>query len=126
MFLAAQNGSAAMIEKLLKGGADVNAPVLSHGETALMMAARSGSVDAVKVLLDHGAQVEREGHPARDHGADVGGRTGPCGGGGVTCPHAGADVARSIGSIAAAQEARAWVCPGQATRAVPTLPSKAA
>src|SRR5947209_16504425 len=56
MFLAAQNGSAAMIEKLLAAGADPNAPVLSHGETALMMAARTGSVAAVKMLLDHGAQ----------------------------------------------------------------------
>jgi ankyrin repeat protein len=57
MFLAAQNGSAAMIELLLKAGADVNAPVLAHGETALMMASRSGSVDAVKALLDHAAKV---------------------------------------------------------------------
>ncbi len=57
MFLASQNGSAAMIEQLLKGGANVNAPVLSHGETALMMASRSGNVDAVRVLLDHGAQI---------------------------------------------------------------------
>jgi len=57
LFLAAQNGSAAMIELLLKGGADVNAPVLAHGETALMMASRSGSVDAVRALLEHGAQV---------------------------------------------------------------------
>jgi ankyrin repeat protein len=57
MFLASQNGSAAMIEQVLKAGANVNAPVLAHGETALMMASRSGSVDAVKVLLEHGAQV---------------------------------------------------------------------
>src|SRR5207244_9059284 len=40
MFLAAENGSAMMIELLLKSGVDPNAPVLSHGETALMMAAR--------------------------------------------------------------------------------------
>jgi ankyrin repeat protein len=56
MFLAAQNGSAAMVERLLNAGVDPNAPVLSHGETALMLAARSGSVAAVKSLLDHGAQ----------------------------------------------------------------------
>src|SRR5262249_32947553 len=61
MFLAAVNGSATMIERLLKAGADPNAPVLSHGETALMMAARTGKLDAVKVLLSHGAGVqERE------------------------------------------------------------------
>ena len=58
MFLAAQNGSAPMIDLLLKAGADVNAPVLSHGETALMMAARSGNVEAVKLLLDRGARSD--------------------------------------------------------------------
>lgn len=52
MFLASQNGSAPMIDQLLKAGADVNAPVLSHGETALMMASRSGNIDAVKALLE--------------------------------------------------------------------------
>ena len=57
LFLAALNGGAAMIEKLLKAGADPNAPVLAHGETALMMAARSGNAESVKLLLDHGAQV---------------------------------------------------------------------
>ena len=46
-----------MIERLLKAGANVNAPVLAHGETALMMAARTGNLDAVKMLLDHGADV---------------------------------------------------------------------
>src|SRR2546425_2402537 len=56
LFLAAMNGSAAMIETLLKAGADPNAAVLSHGETALMMAARTGKLEAVKVLLDHGAR----------------------------------------------------------------------
>ena len=57
MFLAAMNGSAAMIETLLKAGADPNAPVLSHGETALMMAARTGKLDAVQVLIERGAKV---------------------------------------------------------------------
>jgi ankyrin repeat protein len=46
-----------MIELLLRAGADPSAPFLSHGETPLMMAARSGRVEAVRVLLDHGAQV---------------------------------------------------------------------
>src|SRR5262245_50821520 len=57
MFLAAMNGSAAMIEMLHKAGVDPNMSVLSHGETALMMAARTGKVDAVKVLADNGAQL---------------------------------------------------------------------
>jgi ankyrin repeat protein len=57
MFLACENGNAAMIELLLKAGADASAPVLPHGETPLMMAARSGNLDAVRVLLDRGAKV---------------------------------------------------------------------
>ena len=57
MQLAAMNGNAAMIERLIKAGADPNAPLSKTGDTALMMAARTGKIDAVKVLLDHGAQV---------------------------------------------------------------------
>src|SRR5215831_6258087 len=57
MFLATLNGSAAMIDTLLKAGADVNAPVLSRGETALMMAARTGKLDPMRTLLARGAKV---------------------------------------------------------------------
>jgi ankyrin repeat protein len=57
MFLAALNGSAAMIRVLLNAGVDPNAAVLSHGETALMLAARTGTLDAVRVLLERGARV---------------------------------------------------------------------
>jgi uncharacterized protein len=57
MFLAAMNGSAAMIQMLLTSGVDPNAAVLSHGETALMMASRTGKVDAVRLLLERGAGV---------------------------------------------------------------------
>jgi ankyrin len=55
--LAAINGSAAMIQKLLKAGADPNAPLTQYGDSALMMAARTGRADALKVLLEAGAQV---------------------------------------------------------------------
>lgn len=91
MLLATINGNAAMIEKLIKAGADPNVPLSKAGDTALMMASRTGKPDAVKVLLDHGAQVNAketwgdttalmwavsERHPAVvklliDHGADV-------------------------------------------------------
>ena len=57
LFLASQNGNAKIIAKLIDAGANPNAPVMAHAETALMMAARGGDLDSVKVLLDHGAQV---------------------------------------------------------------------
>jgi ankyrin repeat protein len=57
LLLATQNGNAAMIERLLAGGADPNAPMTKTGDTALMMAARTGKTDAVKALLDHGAKI---------------------------------------------------------------------
>lgn len=94
LYLACQNGNAAMIEKLLKAGADPNSTT-TENETALMTAARTGVVEAAKVLLEHGAKVEAkeswhgetalmwavaEGHPemAREliaHGADVNARS---------------------------------------------------
>ena len=57
MLLAAMNGSAAVLERLIQAGANPNAPVSETGDTALMIAARTGKVDAVKVLLDHGANI---------------------------------------------------------------------
>lgn len=56
LFMACQNGNAAIIAALLKAGAPANS-VKANGTTALMMAAASGSAPAVKVLLDHGASV---------------------------------------------------------------------
>ena len=46
-----------MIEKLLKAGADPNTAG-TEDETPLMTVARTGSVDAAKVLLAHGAKVD--------------------------------------------------------------------
>ena len=70
--LAATNGNAAVIELLLKAGADPNS-AMAEGETVLMTAARTGKPDAVKALLVHGADVNaRESFAGRD-GADVGG-----------------------------------------------------
>jgi len=89
--LAAMNGSAVMVDKLLKAGADPNAPLTPQGDTALMMASRTGKTDAIKVLIESGANVNAketwggttalmwavsEGHADAakmliDHGADV-------------------------------------------------------
>ena len=54
---AAALGNAAIIEQLLKAGADPNTLTTADGETVLMTAARAGNAEAVKVLLDHGADV---------------------------------------------------------------------
>jgi ankyrin repeat protein len=56
LFMAARNGSATMIDALIKAGADA-AKADETGTTPLMLVAASGSADAIKVLLDHGAQV---------------------------------------------------------------------
>jgi len=58
MSVAAENGSAAMIARLLAAGVDANTPFLADNETALMLAARAGSADGVKLLLDAGANIE--------------------------------------------------------------------
>src|SRR5258708_4329666 len=50
--LASINGSAAMIEKLVKAGADPNAKLTPSGDTALMMAARTGKTGALGVLIE--------------------------------------------------------------------------
>jgi len=55
--LAAMNGNAPIIGRLIQAGADPNAPLSPTGDTALMMAARTGKIDAVRVLLDRGANV---------------------------------------------------------------------
>ncbi|MBI4472673.1 MAG: ankyrin repeat domain-containing protein [Acidobacteria bacterium] len=56
LFMACTNGSAPMIELLLKAGADANS-TNELGTTALMQAAASGSVEAVTTLVNYGANV---------------------------------------------------------------------
>ena len=55
--MAAKNGSTAMIELLLDAGTDPSYADSNH-TTTLMYAAAAGQPDAVKVLLDHGADVD--------------------------------------------------------------------
>jgi uncharacterized protein len=57
--LACTDGGAAMIERLLKAGEDANAVISDTGDTALMMAARTGKPDAVLALLGHGADPNK-------------------------------------------------------------------
>lgn len=56
LLMAATHGNAAMIETLLKAGADPNL-ANELGTTPLMQASAAGSVEAVKILLDRGANV---------------------------------------------------------------------
>jgi uncharacterized protein len=55
--LACTNGNAAIVGLLLKAKADANL-ALPGGESPLMTAARTGKVDALKVLLINGADVK--------------------------------------------------------------------
>jgi len=57
LFMACTNGNAAIIEALLKAGADANS-LKANGTTALMLAAASGNAQAAKILLDRGAKVD--------------------------------------------------------------------
>ena len=64
--LACQNGNTAMVELLLRQGADPNT-ALRGGETVLMTAARTGQAGPVQALLARGAVVdakERRGQSA--------------------------------------------------------------
>src|SRR5262245_63633499 len=55
LYLAATNGDAAGIARLLDAGEDANAVLTAEGETVLMLASQTGSTDAVRTLLDSGA-----------------------------------------------------------------------
>jgi uncharacterized protein len=61
LLLASINGNPAMLDKLLAAGASPNAPLTKTQDTALMLAARTGRTDAIKILLDHGARPNLEG-----------------------------------------------------------------
>ncbi|MEO8679542.1 MAG: ankyrin repeat domain-containing protein [Vicinamibacterales bacterium] len=56
LFLASQQGHGPIVAALIKAGSEVKA-VNGNGTTALMVAAASGEVDAVKALVDGGADV---------------------------------------------------------------------
>lgn len=57
LYLAAQNGDAAIIGRLLEAGEDANAILTAEGETVLMLTAYTGNPAAVKLLLERGADA---------------------------------------------------------------------
>ena len=67
MYLATVNGSAAMIGTLLDAGDDANAVLAETLETVLMLTSKTGNADAVRLLLDRGAEVNAT--QARDFSA---------------------------------------------------------
>ncbi len=56
LYLAAINGDAAVIARLLDAGEDANAVLTAEGETVLMLTAYTGNAEAVKLLLERGAE----------------------------------------------------------------------
>ena len=60
--LAATNGNGAIVEKILAGREDANAVVSVTGDTAFMIAARTGKTDAIESFLKHGADVNKTNH----------------------------------------------------------------
>ena len=79
LHLASQAGSASVIKTLVAAGANVNAPT-STGATPLMLAATSGSADAVTRAARTLCRRQRQGRRQRSDRADVRRRAGPCGG----------------------------------------------
>jgi ankyrin repeat protein len=60
LYLAAINGNAAIIGRLLDAGEDANAVLTGEGETVLMLTAFTGNPAAVKLLLDRGAEANTQ------------------------------------------------------------------
>jgi ankyrin repeat protein len=111
-----------MTAALIKAGADPNQP-FPHGTTALMEASRSGNVETIQMLLDHGADVNaketlrgttalmwaaNEGHAAAvqllvRRGADFAARSYPAARArGTFRPSKAADPRKAIAALAAA------------------------
>ena len=63
--LAAMNGNPALLDRLMKAGADPNAPLTQFGDTALMMAARTGKTDALRRAARGRRPGQRQGEVGR-------------------------------------------------------------
>jgi ankyrin repeat protein len=60
LYLAAVNGNAAIIGRLLDAGDDANAVLTGEAETVLMLTSYTGNADAVKLLIERGADVNAQ------------------------------------------------------------------
>jgi ankyrin repeat protein len=62
LLAAARSGSVAAVRSLIARGADINAAENFQKSTALMAAAAEGHLDVVDLLLEAGADPDRQGH----------------------------------------------------------------
>ena len=69
---AAINGDCAMIELLIRNGADVNANDNDTSSSPLGTAATAGRLSAVRLLLEHGAMLAASETDIIDESADAG------------------------------------------------------
>jgi uncharacterized protein len=60
LFLAASIGDVASLDLLLQHGAEVDREDEAYGQTALMVAIRSGHAEAAKLLLEAGADINKQ------------------------------------------------------------------
>ena len=60
LYLAAVNGDATIIARLLAAGDDANAVLTTEGETVLMLTSYTGNPKAVQLLLERGAEVNAQ------------------------------------------------------------------
>jgi ankyrin repeat protein len=65
---AAADGHAAVVELLLKAGADFRTPLPDSGFTPLLFAAREGRAEVVRILLKAGADVNEAMQPRKPSG----------------------------------------------------------
>ena len=77
LLLAAINGNAATIGSLIEAGADPNAPLTLTGDTALMLAARTGNDRRGRDVAGPWRRRQRAGNLGRHNRADVGRRERP-------------------------------------------------
>ena len=85
---------------LIAAGADPSAPLTKSGDTALMMASRTGKVDAVRSVTGPRREDKRAGNLGWHHGLDVGGfRTASRGSQDADRPRGGRECAVLLRSI---------------------------
>ena len=56
-WIAAQNGSADILEELAKHGVDINLPDKKNGVSPIWIAAQNGHVEAIEILVKYGGKV---------------------------------------------------------------------